>query len=105
MWDYQTGQQLALLRGHAGRGESAQLLAGRTLAGVKHVRKVRSKYGRSTRALDGMVLSGTSVWLQDLDISPDGRHLACVASGSASVNLWDLEKRSRTDLKAIATKQ
>jgi WD40 repeat protein/serine/threonine protein kinase len=102
LWDYQTGRQLALLCGNADRIVLQLSFSpdGRWLASkAGWSGSVKSVKVWDTRALDGLVLRGPPVWVQDLDISTDGRHLTCVASGSSVVNLWDLEKRNSTELK------
>jgi len=43
--------------------------------------------------------------LQDLTISPDGRHVAAVASGSSAVLLWNLASRSRTLLNGHSSEE
>ena len=58
-----------------------------------------------TTGLDGNVLTGSPVRFQDLTISPDGRHVAAVASGSSAVILWNLASRSRTLLNGHSSEE
>jgi WD40 repeat protein/serine/threonine protein kinase len=98
LWDYLTGRQLSLLCGHVTRLEQLSFSPdGRWLA--SRSRDGLVKIWETTRALDGLVLGGNAMWLEGVDLSADGRHLACVGDGNGSVNLWDMEKRSESDLE------
>jgi len=54
------------------------------------------KLWHATTGLEGNALTGSKEWLQDVALSPDGRHLASVAIDSFAVNLWYLPTRSLT---------
>ncbi|MBI3417415.1 MAG: protein kinase [Verrucomicrobia bacterium] len=95
LWDLNTGQQISLLRGHGATinwlnfSPDGKLLLSRSDDGLV-------KLWHATTGGDALIGNGTFV--EDLALSPDGRHLAAVGTDSLAVNLWDLPTQTRTPL-------
>src|SRR5205085_12674756 len=56
------------------------------------------KLWHTAAGLEGNVLTGSPEWLQEVALSPDGRHVASVSLDRFAVNLWDLPTRSHAVL-------
>jgi WD40 repeat protein/serine/threonine protein kinase len=88
VWDAQTGQELFVLKGHAGTVESVAFSPdGQRLASASQDRTVKVWDARSGQEL--FTLKGHTSALWGLAFSPDGKHLA--TSGGGTVRVWDVQ--------------